>query len=91
MPSNCLSGKAIGVLICPGSDGGDFSVQIDGSPGTSVSGYKDPGVSGPECIIAKPFDSGNIGDASHDIKVTLTGSPAGSARNGTKVEFSGFL
>jgi hypothetical protein len=91
MQADRLSGKQIGVLICPGSQGGQFSVQVDGSPGTTVNGYKDPGAaSSPQCIIAQPFDRGNMTDTTHDIVVTITGSAASSATNGTTVEFSGF-
>lgn len=89
--TNRFLGKEIAVLICPGSQGGDFSVQVDGAPGTTVSGYKDPTVSRDQCIIARPYTNSNLTDSSHDIEVVIAGSPAGSAANGTTVEFGGFM
>lgn len=84
-------GKQIALLICDGSLGGEYTVQIDGNPASTLSSYKDPSIGPDECIVSQPFTSGFMSDAQHTVVVTIKGSPAGSATNGTQVEFGGFM
>ncbi|KAG8799382.1 hypothetical protein FRC17_007149 [Serendipita sp. 399] len=86
-----FEGKQISLLICEGSKGGDFSVEMDSAPAGAYSGYKDPTVPGSsECIIAQPF-TGNVTEGWHNITVIVKGSRAGALVNDAAVEFSGFI
>ena len=84
-------GKQISTLICQGSKSGDYSVQVDGAPAANLSGYKDPGPQGDQCIISQTFDSGLLADGSHSITIIVKGSHAAPLANGTAVEFGGFM
>ncbi|KAG8808880.1 hypothetical protein FRC19_005612, partial [Serendipita sp. 401] len=86
-----FEGKQIALLICEGSKGGDFSVQVDGSPASTFSGYKDPlDPNSGDCIIAQPFTS-NVAEGFHNITVIVKGSRAGGLASNASVEFSGFI
>ena len=88
-------GKQIALLICNGSKGGNYTVQVDGSPASTYSSWKDPTVSGSggdECIISQPFTSSMLDDGQHNITVIVKGSLAGTAtQQGGQVEFGGFM
>lgn len=86
-----FEGKRITTLICNGSKGGDYSVQMDGAPAADLNGYKDPNVGGDECILASTFDSGSLEDGSHTISIIVKGSNVANAGGGTAVEFGGFI
>ncbi len=66
-------------------------MQVDGSPAVNLNGYKDPGTTGDQCILAQTFNSGPLADGSHTITVIVKGSNAVSANAGTAVEFGGFM
>jgi hypothetical protein len=86
-----FEGKQISALICSGSKGGDYTVQVDGNPATNLNGYKDPGIQGDQCVVSQPFNSGMLSDGSHNITIIVKGSNAGATTGGTSVEFGGFI
>jgi hypothetical protein len=73
-----------------GSKAGAYTVQIDSTPASTLSGYKSPGTQGDQCLVSQPFTSGEFPDASHSIVITIKGSAAGGT-GGTQVEFGGFM
>lgn len=62
-------GTDVSLYIVPSSQGGPFSVQIDGDPAESLNSTHGGGVASDQCIPSPIFMKGNLADQAHQLTV----------------------